>query len=164
MTSAAQLGVIDLFSTLPMESRLALSRTGQEHIFAAGEAIVRQGDTGHSMYVLLSGSARVVIEPAGAEVARLAPGGFFGEMSMLTGDPRTATVRAVDDVRVLEMSADRFREVALERPGLVEHISTVVSARRVELDEVRAAVAATAVATTAPRTLFRRIQEFLRLP
>ncbi|MBA3271014.1 MAG: mechanosensitive ion channel [Acidobacteria bacterium] len=93
MTSAAQLGAIDLFSTLPLESRLALSRTGQEHIFAAGEAIVRQGDTGHSMYVLLSGSARVVIEPAGAEVARLAPGGFFGEMSMLTGDPRTATVR-----------------------------------------------------------------------
>ena len=43
---------------------------------------------------------------------------------MLTGDPRTATVRAIDDVRALEIPAERFREVALERPGLVEHIST----------------------------------------
>jgi small-conductance mechanosensitive channel/CRP-like cAMP-binding protein len=164
MSAAARLGAIDLFATLPAEARLMLSRTGQEHIFAAGEAIVRQGDSGSSMYVLLSGRAVVVIEPAGQVVARLEPGGFFGEMSMLTGDPRTATVRATDDVRVLEISAERFREVALERPGLIEHISTVVSARRLELDEARAAAAATTAVATAPRTLFGRIQKFLRLP
>ena len=70
------------------------------------------------------------------------PGGFFGEMSMLTGEPRTATVRAVGDVRVLEIPAERFREVALERPGLIEHISGVVATRRAGLDEARAAAAA----------------------
>ena len=83
---------------------------------------------------------------------------------MLTGDPRTATVRAVDDVRLLEIAAERFRQVAIEQPGLIEHISTVVSARRVELDEKRAAAAATTVVATAPRTLFGRIHKFLRLP
>ena len=164
MSAAARLGGIDLFATLPSDARMMLSRTGQEHIFAAGEAIVRQGDTGSSMYVLLHGHARVLIEPAGTEVARLGPGGFFGEMSMLTGEPRTATVRAADDVRVLEISAERFRELAIERPGLVEHISTVVSTRRAELDQARAAAAATSVVATAPRTLFGRIQKFLRLP
>ena len=91
-----RLGAIDLFATLPEESRLALSRTAQEHIFAAGEAIVRQGEAGSSMFVVLSGRVRVVLEPSGQEVAVIEPGGFFGEMSMLTGDPRTATVRAVE--------------------------------------------------------------------
>jgi CRP-like cAMP-binding protein len=164
MAAASRLGAIDLFTTLPIEQRLALSRSGQEHIHGAGEAIVRQDDAGKSMYVVLSGRARVVLEPSGQEVATIEAGGFFGEMSMLTGDPRTATVRAIDDVRVLEITADRFREVALERPGLIEHISTVVAERRIGLDQARAAAAATGIVTTAPRTLFGRIQQFLRLP
>jgi CRP-like cAMP-binding protein len=164
LSAAARLAAIDLFATLPQDARLALSRTAQEHIFAAGEAIVRQGDSGSSMFVVLSGEARVVLEPAGQEVARIGPGGFFGEMSMLTGEPRTATVSAVHDVRVLEIPAERFREVALERPGLVEHISSVVAARRVELDEARAAATPSPAVAAAPRSLLGRIQSFLRLP
>ena len=164
LSAAAQLGAIDLFATLPQDARIALSRTGAEHIFATGEPIVRQGDSGQSMYVVLSGRTQVVLEPSGKEVALIDAGGFFGEMSMLTGDPRTATVRAMGDVRVLEITAERFREVALERPGLIEHISTVVAQRRVELDHARAAAASTATVATAPRTLLRRIQQFLRLP
>ena len=164
ISAATKLGAIDLFSTLPQESRIALSRTGLEHIFAAGEPVVRQDAPGHSMYVLLSGRVRVVLEPSGREVAIIEAGGFFGEMSLLTGEPRTATVRAIEDVRVLEITAERFREVALERPGLIEHISTVVATRRAELDEARAAAVATTAVATARRTLFGRIQQFLRLP
>lgn len=164
LAAAAQLGAIDLFATLPQETRIGLSRTAAEHIFAAGEPIVRQGEGGNSMYVMLSGRARVVLEPAGQEVAVIERGGFFGEMSMLTGEPRTATVRAIDDARVLEITADRFRDVALERPGLVEHISTVVAERRIGLDQARAAAASASSLATAPRTLFSRIQKFLRLP
>ena len=117
--------------------------TAHEHIFAAGEAIVRQDEAGSSMFVVLSGRVRVVLEPSGQEVAVIEPGGFFGEMSMLTGDPRTATVRAIDDVRALEIPAERFRDArASSSPDLVEHISTVVAARRAELDDARAAAAA----------------------
>ena len=163
VSAAHRLGGIDLFSTLPEETRLALSRSAQEHIFAAGEAIVRQNDAGDSMYVILAGRARVTLEPSGQEVAVIEAGGFFGEMSMLTGDPRTATVRALDDVRALEIPAERFRAIALERPGLVEHISRVVSMRRTELDEARA-IAATPVVAPVRETLFARIQRFLRLP
>jgi small-conductance mechanosensitive channel/CRP-like cAMP-binding protein len=163
MAAASRLGAIDLFAPLSVEQRLDLSRTAQEQIYAAGEAIVRQDDSSKSMYVILSGRARVLLEPSGQEVATIDAGGFFGEMSMLTGDPRTATVRAIDDVRVLEITPQRFREIALARPGLVEHVSTVVSARRVGLDQARAAAAASTVAT-APRTLLSRIQKFLHLP
>jgi CRP-like cAMP-binding protein len=108
--------------------------------------------------------ARVVLEPEGQEVAVIVPGGFFGEMSMLTGDPRTATVRAIEDVRALEISAERFRALAIEEPSLVEHISRVVSSRRVELDEARVAAVPAAAVASAPRTLLGRIQKFLRLP
>jgi small-conductance mechanosensitive channel/CRP-like cAMP-binding protein len=164
VAGSERLGAIDLFSTLSPEARLALSRAGQEHLFAAGEAIVRQGDAGSSMFVVLDGSVRVVLEPSGQEVATLDEGGFFGEMSMLTGDPRTASVRAIGDVRVLEIPADRFRPIALEHPGVIEHISGVVAARRVELDSARRAATAATPSAAAPRSLLSRIQKFLRLP
>lgn len=164
LSAAARLAAIDLFDTLPAESRLALSRTAEEHIFAAGEAIVRQDETGNSMYVVLSGRVRVVLEPSGHEVAVIEPGGFFGEMSMLTGEPRTATVRAISDVRLLEIPAERFREVALERAGLVDHISGVVAARRTGLDHAREAAASAPTAVAARTTLLSRIQKFLHLP
>ena len=164
LSAAAHLGSIDLFSPMPLEARVSLSRGSAEHIFAAGEPIVRQGESGSSMYVVLSGRARVLLEPSGQEVATIEKGGFFGEMSMLTGDPRTATVRATEDTRVLEITSERFREIAIERPGLVDHISAVVGERRIGLDQARAAAAAAGTVATAKRTLFGRIQQFLRLP
>ena len=90
----------------------AWRRLPSDHLFAAGEAIVRQDAEGDSMFVLLSGQARVLLEPSGQEVAVIPAGGFFGEMSMLTGDRRTATVKAMDDTRALEISAADFRELA----------------------------------------------------
>jgi small-conductance mechanosensitive channel/CRP-like cAMP-binding protein len=164
MDAASRLGAIELFTPLSPDRRLELARDAHEHLFSAGEAIVRQTDSGSSMFVVLSGRARVVLEPGGQEVAVIAPGGFFGEMSMLTGDPRTATVRALDDVRALEISAERFRALAIEQPNLVEHISTVVASRRAELDQARAAAVASVVVASTPRTLLGRIQRFLRLP
>ena len=90
-------------------------------------------------------SVRVTLEPSGQEVAVIAAGGFFGEMSMLTGEPRTATVRAVDDVRVLEIGAAAFTQLAVAEPRLLDHVTTVISSRQAGLDQARAAAVAAVV-------------------
>jgi CRP-like cAMP-binding protein len=157
------LSQIDLFGPLDRESRHALATASQHHLFAAGESIVKEGAAGDSMFVVLRGRVRVVLEPSGQEVAMIPAGGFFGEMSMLTGDPRTATVRAVDDATVLEISASQFRGLAVANPALLDHVSAIVSSRRTGLEEAKAAVAANA-APEAKQNFLARMRRFLTLP
>ena len=162
VAAAERLGAIDLFATQTPETRHRLATAAKHHLFAAGEAMVRQDAEGDSMFVILSGRARVTLEPSGQEVAITPAGGFFGEMSMLTGDRRTATVRALDDTQALEMSAADFRELAVADPALLDHISNVVTARRAGLDEARATAAA-AVVPEAKQTLLARMRQFLHM-
>lgn len=160
--AADNLANVDLFKPLSAEARHALATSAREHLFAAGEVIVRQGAEGDSMFVLLKGRARVVLEPSGQEVAVTPAGGFFGEMSMLTGERRTATVKALDDVDVLEITASAFRSLAASNAGLLEQISTIVTARRSELEDAKASAAAPVI-EDAPRTFLARMRRFLAL-
>jgi CRP-like cAMP-binding protein len=160
--AAARLAAVDLFAELDDNACQALARSAVEHLFAAGEPIVRQGAEGDSMFVVLSGRVRVQLEPSGQEVAVIPAGGVFGEMSMLTGDVRTATVKAIDDVTVLEISAADFRELAVANPALLEHISRIVGSRRTGLEEARASAAVTA-APEARQTFLARMRRFLHL-
>ena len=162
VAAAGRLGSIDLFATQSVETRHRLATAAKHHLFAAGEAMVRQDAEGDSMFVILSGRARVTLEPSGQEVAITPAGGFFGEMSMLTGDRRTATVRALDDTQALEISAAAVRELAVADPALLDHISSIVSARRSGLDEARATAAA-AVVPEAKQTFLARMRKFLHV-
>lgn len=159
--AAAQLAGVDLFGLLPRDARQGLARDAADHIFAAGEAIVRQGDAGSSMFVVLRGTVTVVLEPSGQQVATIGAGGFFGEMSMLTGDPRTATVRAATDVQVLEIAAADLRGLAETHRGLLEHISRVIAKRRAGLEQAEATAAATASQAPTPQSLLARIKSYL---
>jgi small-conductance mechanosensitive channel/CRP-like cAMP-binding protein len=160
---AEQLGRVDLFAELSDEERAQLAATCREHLFGAGERIVRQGDPGRSMFVVLDGRVRITLEPSGQEVATTAAGGFFGEMSMLTGDPRTATVQAMGDAALLEIDAERFRTLAVQSPGLVERVGAIVLTRRIGLAEAHAAADDVRARTTATQTLLSRIKAFLQL-
>lgn len=160
--AADHLAGVSLFTTLDAEARAALAKSATEHLFGSGEAIVRQDSEGDSMFVLMRGNARVVLEPSGQEVAVIPAGGCFGEMSMLTGDRRSATVRAMGDVAVLEISAKDFRELALANPGLLDHISTMMSDRRTGLEDARAAAAVVA-APEVRQNLLARMRRFLTL-
>ena len=160
---AEQLLCVDLFADAGDAERLQLAASCREHLFGAGERIVRQGDPGRSMFVVLEGQVRIVLEPSGQEVATTSAGGFFGEMSMLTGDPRTATVRAIGDARLLEVDAERFRELAVQHPGLVERVGSIVAARRIGLAEAHAAADDGRARTAASQTLLSRIKAFLKL-
>ncbi|HJU42422.1 MAG TPA: mechanosensitive ion channel family protein [Vicinamibacterales bacterium] len=161
-SAAASLATVELFAELDEEVRHALAVSAAEHLFAAGETVVRQGAAGDSMFVVLRGRVRVQLEPSGQEVAVISAGGFFGEMSMLTGEARTATVRAIDDVTVLEISAADFRALAMSNPALLEHASTVVSTRKVGLDAARTSAIA-AVTTETKQSFLARMKRFLLL-
>lgn len=162
LSAAERLETVDLFATQTLEARHRLATAARHHLFAAGEAMVRQDAEGDSMFVLLSGSARVTLEPSGQQVAVIPAGGFFGEMSMLTGDRRTATVRAIEDTQALEISAADFRELVVANPALLDHISGIVSARRTGLDEARASAAA-AIVPEAKQTFLARMRKYLHV-
>ena len=152
---------IELFATLPVEVRREIASSAAGVVYGSGEMIVLQGEPGQSMFLVLSGEASVVLEPSQEEIARIKRGGYFGEMSVLTGEPRSATVLAVGDVAVMEIGADLFRRLATVHPEAIEKIGMTAMVRRAGLDQARnAASGAAAVATT---TLLTRMKRFLRL-
>src|SRR6267378_4546501 len=100
--------------------------------FGAGEKIIEQGKTGKSMYILADGSAEVRVEHDGelVRVGRLGQGDCFGEISLLTGEPRTATVIAESDCEVVKIEKSAMRTLLLEHPRLAETLSETLAARR----------------------------------
>ena len=153
---------VDIFATLTDAQRTEIADTTVTRTYGNGEAIVRQGETGESMFVVSSGYVSVVIEPERREVAKTGPGGYFGEMSLLTGAPRAATVVARGEVVVLELNADAFRKLGEHSPHALEQIGLAAVGRRAELDRARAASTTPSVAE-APATFLARMKKFLRV-
>ena len=91
---ASLLDGVDVFAGLTADERRELAGDSEERLFGTGEAVVRQGEAGSSMFVIERGRVAVTVDPGAIPVAELGPGAFFGEMSLLTGKPRNATVRA----------------------------------------------------------------------
>ena len=130
-------------------------------VYGSGETIVRQDEEGQSMFVVLSGTVSVVLEPKREEVARIQRGGYFGEMSLLTGDPRTASVLAAGDVVVVEIGADLFRRMAAQHPEAIEKIGMAAAVRRAGLEQVKTATAGAVTVETS--SLVTRMKKFLGL-
>jgi len=156
------LGRVDLFAGLSDEARREIAGAIRSRTFGDGESIVRQGEPGESMFIIASGRAVVALEPDRREVATIEGGGYFGEMSLLTGEPRTATVIARGDTVVLEIGADLFRHLGMTSPQAIEQVGVAAAARRIELEKVRAAGTGAAVAD-APASFLSRMRRFLRL-
>jgi CRP-like cAMP-binding protein len=153
---------VDLFSPLTAAARATIASHMKSVEFGDGESIVRQGEPGHSMYIVVSGEAVVKLEDSGVELATIEDGGYFGEMSLLTGDRRTATVIARGDVALLEIDAEVFRELADVSPQAVEQVGVAAAARRVELNAARA-TARTSAVIEAPASFVARMRRFLRI-
>ena len=160
---AGYIDAVDLFAPLSTEDREQLLSAARERLYGAGQTIVRQNDEGDSMFVIGRGRARVAIQPSETEVAVISAGGYFGEMSLLTGQPRTATVTAVTDCLLLEISAGDFRRIALAQPAIVEQLTAAVAERSAGLARSRAGVAAAAVVAEAPRGFLLKVRDFLKI-
>lgn len=129
------LAKVDLFVGLPEDERVKLADALRHAPFARGELMTRQGTNADWLYMIVSGeaSARVTAE-GGAEkaVARFGPGDFFGEMSMLTGEPRAATVVALSDMECYTLDSAAFHDVVHRRPEIAEQIADILAKRRAE--------------------------------
>ena len=156
----AVLARVDLFERLTEEQRREVAAATSAQVFGHGEAIVRQGSEGQSMFVVCAGKVDVVLEPDRRHVATIEAGGYFGEMSLLTGEPRTATVLSVGDTTVLELDAAVFRRLGSADPHAIEQVGIAAVARRLELARARdsARIAATG---EAPATFLGRMKRFL---
>ena len=121
-----------LFADLEAEQIQALARSARHLRYGKGEKIISQGDPGESMYVLSSGIAQVAVERDSklSELGELVSGECFGEMSLLTGEPRTATVTAKTDCDVVEIDHIAMRDLLKRDPKLADHLSETLSARR----------------------------------
>jgi len=133
-----------------------------------GQAIVRQGEEGDAFYILHAGQCEVVKEEDGSVVNRLIPGDFFGELALLTGARRQATVVAIEEARLFRLAKEDFDVMILSHPSLraaIERISAnyVSSGAKYELDDAldeeappgTAAVWQTADRASAKRRRFR---------
>ncbi|MQA30015.1 MAG: cyclic nucleotide-binding domain-containing protein [Luteitalea sp.] len=153
---------VSIFEALTNEDREELSAGATPSLYASGELVVRQGEAGRSMFVVASGEVVVTLDPGDRVVARLAPGDFFGEMSLLTGAPRTANVRASADSQLIELTVDAFRRFVLANPAAVEQVGMAVARRAAELEQLRAEGAAAPQAEP-PQNFLARVRRFLNL-
>jgi small-conductance mechanosensitive channel/CRP-like cAMP-binding protein len=129
------LAAVDLFRVLRTEEREHLADAMVPRLFGAGERIIEEGAAGQTFYVVASGTVAVTTK-RGVEVTRLARGQYFGEMSLLTGEPRSATVVAVEDSVLFELDRPGFAELFEMHPGLATQLSTILAERRLQLEAV----------------------------
>jgi CRP-like cAMP-binding protein len=158
---ATALDSVEILAALSTSQRGQLASMSRLLRYGAGEVVAHEGDTGASMFVLRAGEAAVTVAGAEGELARLTQGACFGEMSLLTGDTRSATVTAVTDCELLEIGVEAFRRVVMSDATSVERVAAAVSARRAELERHREERAAAAPDTETPQTFLARVKRFL---
>jgi CRP-like cAMP-binding protein len=110
----------------------ATSNRAESLQFAAGDAVVRQGDPADRFYIITQGEVTVTRQdPSGTEVqvATLGPGQFFGEIGLLADAPRNATVAARTPIEVLALDRETFRSVTESSEGTAEDLAEVVRKR-----------------------------------
>ena len=128
---------VPLFDALPLPALETVARQLDHVLVPAGEAVVRQGEVGDRFYVVVSGRAEV--EGDGRRITTLGPGDSFGEIALLRRIPRTATVRAVDELRLESLRGDGFLALMTGSP---RGQAATSAARRRDAAPVRTAPAA----------------------
>jgi CRP-like cAMP-binding protein len=153
-------------SDAQIDNLLARSRVNH---FGGGERLIEEGAIGDSMFVLLRGTANVSVSKNGAVigVGSLHSGDCFGEMSLLTGERRTATVRADGDCYVLEISKPVMGEVIRQSPDCLNQLSELLAKRKLETEGIIKDARESQTETTKQReysaSFLRRLRTFFEL-
>ena len=159
---------VDLMAPLSDEERGFIAERLQYTPFARGDIITKQGSVAHWLYIIAFGEAEVRFEQAGRApriIGSVRAGQFFGEMGLLAGEARNATVIARTDVECYRLDRASFQGLLLARPEIANEVSRVIATRKPDLESARAE-AANAMAqpeTPAQPALLERIQKFFGL-
>ena len=129
---------VEIFEPLSDEERDVIARSAVRHIYAPGELIFRKGDPGDSMFIINRGKVEVRLPGSNGSLQRVAVlenGNFFGEMALLTGEPRTADINALTEVEILEVRKSAIKQLLGENAQLAESLSLRLATRQAELQE-----------------------------
>lgn len=120
-----------LFKSLDDAGRRDLVESGFVMRFAAGDMVLRQGDLGDTMFLVLDGSVRVETETPGGvvQLAELKRGACLGEVSVLTRGPRTATVTAVTELTTVSFARHRIERLLSQHPRVRELLEALIAGR-----------------------------------
>jgi small-conductance mechanosensitive channel/CRP-like cAMP-binding protein len=131
---------VDFLAELEDATLEHLAEMSRIALYAPGELILRTGEPGDEMFILRDGEVAILIEGPDrktVEIGRLGPGQFFGEMSLLAGEPRSATVRATRPCELLVIGKDAFGRILQESPTLAERVSQIVTHRNMTSQRVK---------------------------
>ncbi len=128
----AAVEAVDFLCELSAESRDVLAAQGRRLLFAPGEIILEEGQSGRTFYIIRRGA--VSVSEDGHEFATLGPGDFFGEMALLTGTARTATIRSTVETEVFEIDDALFSQVLKAEPRVAERIGEIVGQRQAQVE------------------------------
>jgi len=120
------LSALPLFSTLSTRQRRQLAKLAQIAWFAPGDVIVRAGEAGDAFYLIVSGKANVEAKP---RARALGAGDFFGEMSLIDGEPRSATITAATELQAMILPRRSFVKVLQQEPRIALTLMAELAAR-----------------------------------
>jgi CRP-like cAMP-binding protein len=157
---------VDFLDVLPPDARRALVGSARVRLYAPDELVVRQGETSTELFIIERGEVVVETGRPGSTVAvaRLGAKKFFGEMGLMTGEARSASVRAVTECELLVVDHEAFQGVLAAHPEVVGRMSELLAVRQAELEQ--------AVASKRPRQdlpedrskrLISQIKDFFKL-
>jgi small-conductance mechanosensitive channel/CRP-like cAMP-binding protein len=131
---------VELFSQMTDDELKTLAERLRYMPFAKGSVVAKQGATGqHWLFIIINGEVEVFIEAANGErrsLSVLSKGSFFGEMSLMTGAPRVASVIAKTDIECYRLDKEAFEGIMSARPSIADDVSHILVTRRAELDSV----------------------------
>jgi CRP-like cAMP-binding protein len=133
------LAATGLFNDLPPESQAHIVAQLVLHRLSPGQEVVREGAEGASMFMIAEGAVAVSVQQgeSALRVATLTSGDFFGELCLLTGEPRSATVRALTSGLCFELHREAVAEVLAARPELAQTLSEALERRLSSTSERR---------------------------
>lgn len=131
-TKLEHLSKVRLFSGLNKKELELVAKASDETRATSGQVLTTEGKQGHEFFLILEGQAKVSRD--GNDLATLGPGQYFGELSLLGGGPRTATVTADSDMELLVVGQREFAGVLDEIPGVAHKLLTTMAARLREAD------------------------------